>query len=105
MENFVKNLILIYFFILFFTILTFFYNLNSQKKIKKNDIQNVINSKCFPIKKNYKHQYYEINNESYPKSLLLHRNKSINFECLNKNKKIKTILFWTKYYGMKAVNY
>ena len=46
-------------------------------------------------------KYYEIDNEFYPKSLLLHQNKSINFKCLNQNKKIKIILFWTKYYGYR----
>jgi hypothetical protein len=99
MKNSNKSLIKIFFLSLFFTILTIFLYLNFQIKIPKNDIQNLINSKCYPILKNYVNKYYEIDNEFYPKTLLLHQNKSINFECLNKNKKIKIILFWTKYYG------
>ena len=99
MENSNKSLIIIFFLSLFFTILTIFLYLNFQIAIPKNDIQNLINSKCYPIRKNYVNKYYEIDNEFYPKTLLLHQNKSINFECLNQNKKIKIILFWTKYYG------
>jgi hypothetical protein len=101
MKNSNKSLIIIFFLSLFFTILAIFLYSNFQNKIAKNYIQNVINSECYPIRKNYVNKYYEIDNEFYPKSLLLHQNKSINFKCLNQNKKIKIILFWTKYYGYR----
>ena len=29
----------------------------------------------------------------------MHQNTSVNFECLNKNSKIKRILFWTTWFG------
>lgn len=55
--------------------------------------------KCDPII-NFNLQYFvNINNEQYPKSVPLFYNKSIDFDCLNKNERIKKILFWNKFFG------
>jgi len=105
--NFKKKLILT---ILLFTLLTLFIynNLKKTKTRRKiDDIQHQISSiqKCSPFNVNYKQKYHTIDNETYPKKLLLHQNNSINFKCLNQNKKIKVILFWTTYYGHLNHNY
>ena len=44
----------------------------------------------------YKHYTVLIDNIIYPQSLSLYANKSINFDCLNRSKIIKKILFWTQ---------
>ena len=55
--------------------------------------------KCDPII-DFNLQYFvNINNEKYPKSVPLFYNKSIDFDCLNKNERIKKILFWNKFFG------
>ena len=66
-------------------------------------ISNVtVNSSCMPFfKKSNQAEYYaDIDGQKYPRVIPLFLNKSINFECLNKesNKK-KIILMWTKYFG------
>ena len=49
--------------------------------------------KCKPIYENIVQTYIKINGETYPKSVPIILNSSINFECLNSNR-LKTILFW-----------
>lgn len=58
-----------------------------------------INQRCNPIFENSSQQYTIIDGVQYPKSIPLYLNKSINFECLNKNK-IKRILYWVDFYRL-----
>ena len=51
---------------------------------------------CDPIFSNYTQYSVTIDNVKYPRSVLLHANRSINFECLSKSKQIKRILFWNQ---------
>lgn len=45
------------------------------------------------------------NNEIYPKYIPLFQNKTINFECLNRNSKKKLILFWNKWFNDPSYEY
>jgi hypothetical protein len=60
---------------------------------------------CNPFIKTNKSGRIIIDGESYPKTNLLHQSNEINFECLNSNKKIKTILLWTPFLGDFAYFY
>jgi alpha-1,3-fucosyltransferase len=57
--------------------------------------------KCSPTRASGNARSYsvEINGVRYPHQILLHQNRSINFECLNKNSEIKRILLWTTYFN------
>lgn len=68
---------------------------------------------CNPIlKSGAKSQFYvKIDGETYPKLVPSYFNKSINFACLNKKKKIKKILLWNDFgpwkdfkYGLGAID-
>ena len=89
----------IYFLILIIVIILIINSEISINKIRKIDI------KCKPIRYDSNHNYFKIGNEIYPKSFQLHKNKSIDFDCLNQNKKTKLILFWNKFYGKLDHNY
>ena len=54
---------------------------------------------CNPIKKEYVPFKIKINEATYPMHVSLHSNKSINFDCLNKADKHKTILIWSEAYA------
>jgi alpha-1,3-fucosyltransferase len=56
---------------------------------------------CEPFLHNIKQYQVEIDDELYPKRVLLEYNNSINFECLNKAKQKPLILFWNDYFGDK----
>ncbi len=62
-------------------------------------------AECEIINKNHKQYSVEIDGVSYPQYLYLNQNKSINFECLNKNEDIKVILAWNKWYGEANFGY
>ena len=75
----------------------------SNKKIKTtNDYsaKHKNDQRCNPIHKNISQEYTIIDGVRYPKSIPLYLNKSINFECLNKNK-IKRILLWESFYNLE----
>ena len=60
---------------------------------------NQTSTECSPLF-NQSNQYWAtIEGVKYPKSLMLSKNQSINFECLNKNNKTKVILFWNPFFG------
>lgn len=46
-----------------------------------------------------------IDNETYPKSVPLFYNSSINFECLNQNQKKPLILFWNEFFSDPYYSY
>jgi alpha-1,3-fucosyltransferase len=56
-------------------------------------------SYCEPINKSYEQFYAKFNGITYPNKLLLFANKSINFDCLNRNTTIKRILAWNGFFG------
>jgi hypothetical protein len=62
-------------------------------------------STCKPFLQNKQPEKAFIDNEYYPKSDILHQSNQIDFECLNRNEKIKTILFWTPFFGNDAYHY
>ena len=94
----------------FLFFLTFFYDLKYEnKKFVAENTQNSFKKEtCNPIKRNYNNassNVFRIENQTYPKSVVLHKNKSIDFNCLNTNQKSKVILFWSKYYNKKDHGY
>ena len=57
-------------------------------------------NECDPIIiKNNSSYSATLDDTKYPQIVLLHENKSINFECLNRNKEIKKIMFWNTWFG------
>lgn len=60
---------------------------------------------CNPYSDELKQFYVEIDNSTYPKYVPLFYNQSINFECLNKNKRKNLILFWNKWFGTSNFDY
>jgi hypothetical protein len=46
-----------------------------------------------------------LDGRNYPQYVPLYRNKSINFECLNKNKVVKKILYWNLFFGWPDFRY
>ncbi|CAF0874778.1 unnamed protein product [Brachionus calyciflorus] len=55
--------------------------------------------KCEPFHFASKNYRVKIDDIIYPQAIPLNLNKSINFECLNSQEKIKKILFWTPFFG------
>ena len=68
--------------------------LNQVKKVKYRNVSN-----CDPINNNPNQYTVNIDGVVYPQYVSLHFDRRINFDCLNKNKKLKKILFWNKFYG------
>jgi hypothetical protein len=99
-----QRFLISYFIVLLLVFLIFLSNyLKDEKQSSDEKYFSVsLNKICNPIKPNYKNSnQFQIDNQTYPKSILLHKNKSIDFDCLNKNKNTKIILLWTKYYNKK----
>lgn len=65
-------------------------------------IKNFGQDECEPFNKEYKHYQVEINGAKYPNSIPMFLNKTINFDCLNKNIQIKTILLWNDFFRIKV---
>jgi len=61
----------------------------------KNENSSVTNL-CSPFYETSSQYTAFINNIKYPRFVPLYLNKSINFKCLNRNKHVYKILFWTK---------
>ena len=61
-------------------------------------------AKCEPFFTDFKQYQVEIDNETYPKSVPIYYNKSINFECLNANSRRPLILFWNKFWDSEYTN-
>jgi hypothetical protein len=83
----------------------FFLNETKHQNLFKKINHRRFEEKCDPFYKYDKQYSVQINGQNYPKAVTLYRNKSINFECLNKNEKIKTILFWNSFFGDETVEY
>lgn len=62
-------------------------------------------SKCRAIDTNKKQFQVTLDGITYPNIIPLYRNTSIDFSCLSSTKKTKTILMWTKFFGLPIVNY
>ena len=62
---------------------------------------NLSTSQCRPLFSSNKQYYANVNGEIYPKIVPLILNKSINFECLNKQTAPKIILMWNSFFGDK----
>jgi len=60
---------------------------------------NYTRKECNPFIKISKQFSIRLNNQTYPQSVPLSRNNSINYECLNQNKKLKVILLWNTFFG------
>lgn len=60
---------------------------------------------CEPIDKMYQQYKVDIDGVTYPKSIPLFLNKSINFECLNKSSNIKKILLWNPFFADEGYSY
>lgn len=60
-------------------------------KLMKQKIKKVFRNDCEPIYKENKQYTVEIDGQIYPKIVYLYQNKSINFDCLNRNNNTKTI--------------
>lgn len=69
-------------------------NNNNQTEFVDNVNHVKTSSSCPIIDSNAKSVTYSIDGDSYPKRVLDIYNKSINFECLNKHKTNKIILYW-----------
>ncbi len=54
---------------------------------------------CNPFISNATKFSIRIDGQDYPKSIPLSRNSLINYECLNKNRKLKIILLWNTFFG------
>jgi hypothetical protein len=64
-----------------------------------NDIKNQndsVTDMCYPFLQISSQYIVLINGIKYPRSVPLYLNKSIDFECLKRNKHVYKILFWTK---------
>jgi alpha-1,3-fucosyltransferase len=85
--------------------------LNFSFKIISDEIRNFNennegnNIKCSPFNLNRKNFFVKFYNQTYPKSLPLYLNQTINFECLNSSKNIKLILLWTPFYEKVSYGY
>jgi alpha-1,3-fucosyltransferase len=79
----------------------FFFSKENLEDLNKNyrTLSNQNLDKCNPIVDDSASYSVEINQIRYPQYVSLHANKSINFECLNKSREIKRILFWTTWFG------
>jgi len=69
-----------------------------------NKSSNKFSNECSPFT-NMSSFSIEIDGEKYPKWVSLSRNKSINYNCLNKNKKFKIILLWNKFFNREDHHY
>ncbi len=76
------------------------------KFIQTNYEKNLVKlPNCNPINTKPNQFYVNINGTTYPRIVPLFHNKSINFECLNKNKRRNRILFWNAYFFAADHNY
>lgn len=73
----------------------------------KNRNSNILLSEeqvCNPLIENFEQFYVKINGLRYPRSLPLIKNKSLNFECLNKSANLKRILLWNTFLEILYIN-
>lgn len=76
---------------------------NSTINVNNDDNRTMID--CKPIKQNAKQFQVRVDDEVYPKRVPLFHNTTLDFECLNSSKNIKTILMWTKFKGSPLIDY
>lgn len=62
-------------------------------------------AQCHPFNAKPNQFKVDFNGVSYPKYIPLRDNQTFNFDCMNKNKKSKVILFWTPLYDFKDFYY
>ena len=86
--------------IFIFSVYAFYKNYNYINQVEVNKSLNIVEfrSSCEPFKRVYKQYRAEIDGELYPKKVSLYKNASIDFECLNRNPAVKTILLWNKFF-------
>ena len=89
-------------------------SVENEKKIifsfkKFIEIKKIVNKEnnitCSPFNYDKKNFFIKLDNETYPKSLPLYLNNTINFECLNSSKNNKLILLWTPFYEKVSYGY
>jgi hypothetical protein len=54
---------------------------------------------CSPVNFNYENTSVEINGVRYPRRVSLSYNKSLNFDCIQKDSPTKHILIWQRFFG------
>ena len=88
-------------------VILFFYNSNILNESNEYFIVRSSSSsfECNPINENYLQYSVNISNKKYPFYLSLHKNESINFQCLNRKTNIKVILFWNTFFGHEDYYY
>ena len=97
--------------ILFLNVLFTFYFIFNTKNIEdasKKIIINKLNSEekyCKYFNEDYKQYYHDFDGVKYPQYLYLSQNYTINFDCLNNNRPMKTILAWNRFYGEANFGY
>jgi hypothetical protein len=99
----VKKIYIKYFLFIVFliAIIHFFYIRPIYKdKIDFHTPLHLVNNRdCNPIDEEYVPFKIKINGTTYPRHVSLHLNKSINFKCLNKAEKLKSILIWSDFWA------
>ncbi len=88
-------------------VILFFYNSNILNESNEYFVVRSSSSsfECNPINENYLQYSVNISNKKYPFYLSLHKNESINFQCLNRKTNIKVILFWNTFFGHEDYYY
>ena len=103
-----------FFFLLFFLNLLYLKLFDSHEILsysfkKKTSLLRIyaktLKKKCNPFIQKPKQFSIRINNQTYPKSMPLSKKNSINYKCLNRNKKLKVILLWNTFFGNLHFNF
>jgi ferredoxin-like protein FixX len=79
---------------------------NNDLELNRKKLRN--DQKCEPYRSETykKNQYFvKIDGVTYPQYLPLHFDNRIDFDCLNRNKNLKKILFWNLFYGDDSFYY
>ena len=63
------------------------------------------NNYCEIFFKDERQYRVKIDDDIYPKSVSLFKNKSIDFKCLSENAQLKTILLWNDFFGFANYSY
>ena len=103
-----RNFFIFFLFLIAFSSITLFvfYSTHIVHLNKNGRFYSQLNAiQCNPINDFYKQYTIQIDGHTYPKHLNLHTNKSINFKCLNQNKKLKLILLWNKFWDITDYRY
>lgn len=90
-------------------------NRNNYEEIKRTSMSHIKSTnltlispkipKCNGVHLNKTQFKVKLDGITYPNIVPLYHNRSLNFECLNSSKSMKTILMWTKFKGTPLVDY